>query len=133
MQDKLLGTAQSTDQVVELMTMQSAVEQAPTEQARPAVSTGESKSYITTIHSLEERVAQSDIIVVGEIVGVGKIFNAARDLQDSTKPATDRFGVGQEYQLHVKQYYKGDGPSNLIVVQGEGTVLRSPDAPAPKF
>lgn len=111
---------QSTNQTEQTTPTQATADQAST--------VGVHKSYVITIHSLADRVAQSDVIVIGEIAGIGKMFNAARDPEDDTKPATDRFGIGQEYQVRVKQYLKGNGSSNLIVVQGEGTVRLPPEA-----
>jgi hypothetical protein len=76
--------------------------------------------------SFEESVASAEIIVIGEIIGLGETFNSQRDVADNTKPATDGFGVGQEYFFEVQRYLKGSGSTTLTVVQTEGGVRARP-------
>lgn len=84
-------------------------------------------SYIVDA-SLKESIAHSEIIVIGEVIGVGEMFNSHRDVQDQTKPARDTFGVGQEYVLQVQRYLKGSGPDVLTIVQTEGAVWSPPES-----
>jgi hypothetical protein len=80
-----------------------------------------------TARTLEEVTAQSEIIVIGNITTVGDTFNSRLDTQDSSKPARDSFGVGQEYELQVQQYLKGSGPDRLTIIQNEGAILSPPE------
>lgn len=110
----------------------------PTEQ-QPAVTvdpqptvTYETVDYVINVHSLEERTALAEIIVVGEITGLGAVFNSARDVSDNTKPATDVFSIGQEYTFRVQKYVKGEGPSDLTIVKSEGLVNLPPEKVTPQ-
>lgn len=83
------------------------------------------------IRSLNEAVAQADLIVVGKIVGVGDIYNSARDNRDPSKPASNLFDVTQEYHFQVEQYLKGDGPKVLTIAQVEGAIQSAPEKVTP--
>ena len=67
-------------------------------------------------------VAQAELVVVGRFVGVGNVFNSARDNRDSSKVASDVFDVSQEYHFQVSQYLKGDGLKVLMIAQVEGAI-----------
>ena len=78
-------------------------------------------SYEVT-RSLDVAVAQAELVVVGRFVGVGNVFNSARDNRDSSKVASDVFDVSQEYHFQVSQYLKGDGLKVLMIAQVEGAI-----------
>lgn len=78
--------------------------------------------------SLQELMDQSDVIVIGEVVGTGSMFNSSRDLDDSTKPSSTTFSVGQIYHIQVQRYLKGTGSDMLYLAQTEGQILASPNA-----
>ena len=86
---------------------------------QPMVVTTGGSDYLT-VSSMQERVAKSSFIIVGEITGSGEVINASRDVDDRNKPASDSFGVGQVYHCHVIRYLKGTGPETLNIVQVEG-------------
>jgi hypothetical protein len=84
--------------------------------------------HYVTPEPLRQSIAQSEIIVIGEVVSTGEIVNTRRDQQDRTKPAQDTFGVGQVYLFRVQRYLKGSGPDVLEVLQREGVILRPQEA-----
>jgi len=81
-----------------------------------------SASYMTA-QSLQESISQSEMIVIGNVDGIGAIYNTARDTQDHTKPAKNTFSVGQVYTFHVERYLKGTGPVIIPILQDEGMIL----------
>src|SRR6266545_6585840 len=80
-------------------------------------------NYVTS-QSLKETVTQSEIIVLGNVIGTGEVINTSRDTQDHTKPSRDSFDIGQVYDFQVQRYVKGSGPLVLKVAQAEGVILR---------
>ncbi len=81
-------------------------------------------NYVTS-QSLKETVTQSEIIVLGNVIGTGEVINTSRDTQDHTKPSRDSFHIAQVYHFQVQRYLKGSGPLVLNVAQAEG-VIQSP-------
>jgi len=79
-------------------------------------------NYVTS-QSLKETVTQSEIIVLGNVIGTGEVINTSRDTQDHTKPSRDSFDIGQVYDFQVQRYVKGSGPLVLKVAQAEGVIL----------
>ncbi len=79
--------------------------------------------YIT-LNSISDLTKQSDIIVIGTVVGVSdQKFNTARDTQDHSKPASDLAIKGTIYEVQVEQFLKGEGDPILFVVQSEDILL----------
>lgn len=93
-------------------------------------SVGGTVSY-NIVRSFREAVQMADIIVIGEVTGVGEIFNTHRNPYDASKPATDSFGVGQEYFFHVERYLKGSDATDITVVQVEGAIFAPVDQVTP--
>lgn len=95
-----------------------------------SVSIGGTESY-NIVRSFKEAVQASRIIVIGEVTGVGAIFNTHRDAYDPSKSATDSFGVGQEYLFHVERYLKGSDATDITIVQVEGAIFAPVDQVTP--
>ena len=95
----------------------------------------DSSSYITAT-SIQELANRSTIIVLGKAVERGDVINLARDVNDSSKPDHNLFGIGQVYVFKVEKYIKGDKPANetdlIYVVQPEGMIVITPEAPLSK-
>jgi hypothetical protein len=84
-------------------------------------------SHYVTPKSLSERVAISDVIVIGQVTNTGEIINSARDTENPTKSATDMFNVGQVYHFEVQRYLEGAGSNILNVLQSEGMIFAAPE------
>ena len=89
-------------------------------------------SYYVDVHSLAERTALAEVVVVGKITGRGDIMNGSFDVDDNTKPASDRFSIAREYTFQVQQYIKGVGPNELPILNGEGVVDLPPEKVTPQ-
>lgn len=76
--------------------------------------------------SLDTAVAQAEFIVVGEFIGLGKVFNAARDNSNPQKEALNQYDVTQEYIFRVDAYLKGSAGNKLIIEQVEGSIQSPP-------
>ncbi len=79
--------------------------------------------------SLEQLVDVSPFIFIGTVIAPGEIVNLARDVTNHSQPDSQRFHLGQVYEVSVEGYLKGQGPSVLPVVQMEGRSA-SGDRPA---
>ena len=75
------------------------------------------------VHSLKERVAKAQLIVVGTVREPAEVINMNRNVEDITKPASDSFGVGQVYKIHIIHYIKGTGQDIINIMNLEGDVL----------
>lgn len=73
--------------------------------------------------SLHEAVMQSDVILIGTVLGKGGIFNSALDPEDPSKPSRSSYAVAQIYHIQVKRYLKGNGSDTINVAQTEGDIL----------
>lgn len=81
------------------------------------------------VGSLEQLVDVSPFIFIGTVIAPGEIVNLARDVTNHSQPDSQRFHLGQVYEVSVEGYLKGQGPSVLPVVQMEGRSA-SGDRPA---
>ncbi len=91
-------------------------------------SNSQGEASFVTAGTLDDLVAKSTLVVVGNVSGLGGTINMARDISDITKPDPLLFGVGQIYHVSVQRYIKGSGAPTLDLVQVEGFVngQRSP-------
>lgn len=71
-------------------------------------------------YSLDSLVAQSSVIVIGQISGTGDTFNMARSQSDPARPDPNVYVLGQIYKVTVQRYLKGAGSNTLDVAQREG-------------
>jgi hypothetical protein len=74
-------------------------------------------------NSLSELVALSPLIVIGQLDKLGAVVNTARNPQDTSKPSSSTFGIGQTYTFTVERYLKGNSSSPLNLIQGEGLII----------
>jgi hypothetical protein len=70
--------------------------------------------------TLKEIVDRSDVIVVGRASNKKGIVNIARDPSNHTIPDPIYFSIGQIYEVQIDSYLKGEGKSNIFVIQNEG-------------
>lgn len=90
--------------------------------SQPALTSPQGEASFVTAASLDELVARSTLIVIGNVSGAGGTVNMARDIHDVTKPDPLLFEVGQVYHVTVSRYIKGSGAPALDVLQAEGLV-----------
>ena len=81
--------------------------------------------------SLPVAVSRTEFIVVGEFIGLGKVFNAARDNSNPQKEASNQYDVAQEYVFRVDRYLKGSAANKLTIEQVEGAIQSSADKVTP--
>jgi hypothetical protein len=74
-------------------------------------------------NSLEELVALSPLIVIGQLDKVGIVVNTSRNSQDISKPSSSIFGIGQTYTFTIERYLKGNSNNPLNLIQGEGLIF----------
>lgn len=91
----------------------------PSTSTTSSATTDDAASYIT-VRSLNELVAKSQVIAVGQLSTTAETINMARDPSDPTKPDPEYSILGQVYRVAIQRYVKGNGGSTLDVVQPEG-------------
>ncbi len=83
-----------------------------------------------TASTLQQLVAESAVIVVGDTTTTGETINLARNPNDPTQPDLKNLVVGQVYRVTVKRYLKGSGTNSINVVQPEAYLFeRTPKTP----
>lgn len=95
--------------------------------ATPTLAPVASSASYDVDQSLQQSVANAQVIVVAQVDKLGEVVNTDKDAQDYNKPASDSFGVGQTYNVLVKQYLKGNGETTLTILNTEGAILSPPE------
>jgi hypothetical protein len=93
----------------------------------PASFTLESAIIYST---LSELVSSADVIFIGEALSTRGIVNTARDPSNHSIPDPMYFSVGQIYRVETESYLKGEGPSNIYVIQNEGFIHLESSSPS---
>jgi hypothetical protein len=86
--------------------------------------TKEYGSFITA-SSFADLGKKSSLIVIGHVTNTDYIINMARNPKDPQVADSQVFGVGQVYQVQIKQFLKGQGDDILFIVQHEGFLGQS--------
>lgn len=107
-------------------TAQRAAGNTATAEASGQQTAGRAAASYHTAGSLDELVAKSTVIVIGQLQSVGEVVNLARDPQNTSEPDPQVFSGGQVYLVAVQRYLKGQGPHALKVVQAEGFLPNPP-------
>ena len=77
------------------------------------------------VTTLREVIAESSLVVIGTVSGLGEIVNEARNPNEPDKPDPNLFHIGQVYHITVESYLKGQGGSNVDLVAAEGVIAGS--------
>jgi hypothetical protein len=73
-------------------------------------------------NSMSELVANSTIIVIGQVSSADEIWNYNRDANNPNQADSNELEVGQVYNLNVQRYLKGSGDNSIKFVQSEGLI-----------
>jgi hypothetical protein len=91
--------------------------------SRPVVQTVRaSQSYIVA-YSLEELVAKSTTIVIGQPINKAETFNGARAGLDNELIDPNNYGLVQTYNVAVERYLKGNGSDQVKIAQVEAFLI----------
>lgn len=91
----------------------------PITTVEPVIEMGPGAASYVTAQSFEQLVAESTVICIGEMTGLGETFNMARNPQDTTQPDPNILGLGQVYHFRVERYLKGQSSNTIDIVQVE--------------
>jgi hypothetical protein len=73
-------------------------------------------------NSMSELVANSTIIVIGQVSSTNEIWDYSRDANNPSQADPNELEVGQVYNLSIKSYPKGSGDNSIKFVQSEGLI-----------
>ncbi len=91
---------------------------------------GPVESSYRTAQSYQQLVSESNVIVIGQVVGAVETVNLARMPNDLTQPDPNVLSLGQVYSVTVQRYLKGAGALTLNIVQEEAFLSeRTPKTP----
>ena len=88
-------------------------------------------------HSIEELIADSDVVVVGFVSAMGGTRNLARAADDRTKESRSQVVLGQDYVVSVERVLKGPAMTQLVMSLAKaygftgGPLSADPDYSAP--
>lgn len=84
-------------------------------------------------YTLDQLVAQSEIIVIGSATKSDETINMSRNPQDPSQPDPQTYSLGQVYEVQIQRYLKGKGPSSVKLIEVEAVIevaLGTPVSPA---